>query len=193
MSGDRIALEGPSGSGKSTLLTILGGLASPTAGDISWPALGDRTDLQPLQVAFVFQTPSLFPPLTVLQNVTLPLILAGRSIQSKERGQHLLDCFGLSSLADKLPEELSGGQAQRVAMVRALAVRPKLLIADEPTGQLDGPATRMFLNAVLEQLEPTPAAFVLATHDGDIARYMSRRWKMDHGRLTTERDPEEGA
>lgn len=181
---DRIAVEGPSGSGKSTLLMILGGLMSPTAGDISWPALGNRSDLQPLQVAFVFQTPSLFPALNILQNVMLPLILAGRSTSSIERAKRLLDRFDLASLSDKLPEELSGGQAQRIAMVRALMVRPRLLIADEPTGQLDGPTAEAFLDAVLEQLGETPAALLVATHDGKVAERMHTRWAMDYGRLS---------
>lgn len=188
--GDRIALEGPSGSGKSTLLAILGRLVSPTAGDVTWPALGSKSDLQPLQTAFVFQTPSLFPPLTVLQNITLPLVLAGRTVHSLERAQRLLELFGLASLANKLPEELSGGQAQRVAMARALIARPKLLIADEPTGQLDTQTATSFLDTVLEQLTDTPAALLVATHDAKIAARMRIRWRMDHGQLST--NPEAG-
>lgn len=183
--GDRIAVVGPSGSGKSTLLAILGGLIVPTSGDVTWPALGDRRGLQPLQVAFVFQTPSLFPPMTVLQNVTLPLVLAGKVLHSTERAEHLLDLFGLADLANKLPEELSGGQAQRVAMVRALLARPKLLIADEPTGQLDTQTATAFLYTVLEQLADTPAALLMATHDAKVAGRMQTRWRMDHGQLWT--------
>jgi putative ABC transport system ATP-binding protein/lipoprotein-releasing system ATP-binding protein len=185
MPGDRISLEGASGGGKSTLLTIVGGLASPSSGEIRWPALGDRSELQPLQVAFVFQSPSLFPPLTILQNITLPLVLAGRQIHSAERAQRLLDLFGLSSLSEKLPEELSGGQAQRVAMIRALIVRPKLLIADEPTGQIDTDTAASFLDTVLGELSETPAAIVLATHDRKIADRMQTHWTMDHGTLST--------
>jgi putative ABC transport system ATP-binding protein/lipoprotein-releasing system ATP-binding protein len=183
--GDRIAIEGASGSGKSTLLSILGGLVSPTAGDIAWPALGDRADLQPLQAAFVFQSPSLFPPLTILQNVTLPLVLAGRSVHATERAERLLDLFGLTALSSKLPEEISGGQAQRVAMARALIVRPKLLIADEPTGQLDTKTAMSAIDILVDQLDQTRSALILATHDTKIASRMRSRWTMDHGRLST--------
>jgi len=177
-------VEGPSGSGKSTLLALLGGLLSPTHGDISWPALGSRRDLQPLQIAFVFQTPSLFPPLTVLQNVTLPLLLAGQPARSKERAECLLALFGLANLTRKLPEELSGGQAHRVAMVRALMVRPRLLIADEPTGQLDTLTATSLLDRIFDQLAGTEAALLVATHDAKVARRMRTRWTMDHGRLS---------
>ncbi|MBL0373977.1 ATP-binding cassette domain-containing protein [Rhizobium sp. KVB221] len=185
MPGDRIAVEGPSGSGKSTLLTILGGLVSPSAGEINWPALGKRTDLQPMQIAFVFQSPSLFPPLTVLQNVSLPLLLAGRSTNATARAERLLDVLGLAGLSSKLPEELSGGQAQRVAMARALVVRPKLLIADEPTGQLDTRTAMVLLDVVLDQLAETYSALILATHDGQVSRRMRKRWSMERGRVST--------
>lgn len=181
--GDRIALVGPSGSGKSTLLTILAGLVSPTSGEITWPALGDRDSLQPLKLSFVFQTPSLFPPLTILQNVMLPLVLAGREIKVGERAEMLLEAFGLSELANKLPEELSGGQAQRVAMARALIIRPRLILADEPTGQLDSGTARTYLDTVLSLLSETPAALVIATHDKAVAARMDVRWTMNHGRL----------
>jgi len=181
--GDRIALVGPSGSGKSTLLTILGGLLSPSGGEVTWPALGDRWDLQPLQVSFVFQTPSLFPSLTILQNITLPLIVAGRDLQVEGRAERLLEAFGLSDLRNKLPEELSGGQAQRVAMARALIVRPRLILADEPTGQLDSGTAKAFIDTVLSLISETPAALLIATHDKAVAARMAVRWTMDHGRL----------
>ncbi|MDB5556505.1 MAG: transporter ATP-binding protein [Rhizobium sp.] len=181
--GDRIALVGPSGSGKSTLLTILGGLVSPTSGEITWPALGDRDGLQPLKLSFVFQTPSLFPPLTVLQNVMLPLALAGREIKVAERAEMLLEAFSLSELSNKLPEELSGGQAQRVAMARALIVRPRLILADEPTGQLDSGTARTFLDTALSLLAETPAALLIATHDKTVAARMDVHWTMNHGHL----------
>lgn len=183
--GDRIALVGSSGSGKSTLLNILGGLESPTSGEIDWPGLGRRSELQPLKIAFVFQSPSLFPPLTVIQNVALPLVLAGRLMQTTERAQRLLLQLGLADLSNKLPEELSGGQAQRVAMARALIVRPKLLIADEPTGQLDTRTSMAFLDIVLDHLEETQSALVVATHDGKVAQRMRQRWTMQHGRLSS--------
>jgi putative ABC transport system ATP-binding protein/lipoprotein-releasing system ATP-binding protein len=181
--GDRIVLAGPSGSGKTTLLHILGGLDCPTSGEIEWPGLGKIEQLRPRRIGFVFQSPSLFPALPAAQNVDLPAILAGEDAVSGGSGA-LLSSFGLGGLADKLPEELSGGQAQRVAMVRALALRPKLVLADEPTGQLDGVTAQFFMDAVLEQLEGTGAALVVATHDEAIAARMATRWTMDHGRLT---------
>lgn len=181
--GDRIALAGPSGSGKTTLLHILGGLDRPTSGTIEWPSLGAIEQLRPRRIGFVFQSPSLFPALTAAQNVDLPAILAGERTVSSDSGS-LLSRFGLGELAEKLPEELSGGQAQRVAMVRALALRPNLVLADEPTGQLDFATAQFFMDAVLEHLEGTGAALVVATHDEAMAARMATRWTMDHGRLT---------
>jgi putative ABC transport system ATP-binding protein/lipoprotein-releasing system ATP-binding protein len=181
--GDRIALVGPSGSGKSTLLHILGGLVRPTQGEIAWPALGNRETLQPEKITFVFQTPSLFPALTVVQNVTLPLILAGNDFEAASRATALLAAFGLDGLADKLPEELSGGQAQRVAMARALVVAPRLILADEPTGQLDSNTSFGFLETVLELIRGSKTGLVIATHDLSVARRMDRQWTIEHGIL----------
>lgn len=180
--GARIALVGPSGSGKTTLLHILGGLDRPTSGEIEWPAFGSVEQLRPRRIAFVFQSGSLFPALTAAQNVELPGILA-EADTPPGFGHGLLVRFGLGELADKLPEELSGGQAQRVAMVRALALRPGLVLADEPTGQLDGITAQFFLDTVLEHLEGTGTALVVATHDEAVAARMATRWTMDHGRL----------
>ena len=125
MPGDRIALAGPSGSGKSTLLHLLGGLDRPTSGSVSWPALGARETLRPAKVGLVFKMPSLLAPLTVVENVEIPLLL-GQDSTEKARAAALdaLDRIGLRSIAEKLPEELSGGQAQRVAVARALASQP---------------------------------------------------------------------
>ncbi|MDN5927074.1 MAG: ABC transporter ATP-binding protein [Hyphomicrobiales bacterium] len=182
-SGARIALVGPSGSGKSTLLHILGGLDRPTSGRIEWPSLGSFEELRPRQIGFVFQSPSLFPALTAGQNVGLPMILAGERDAADRTSALLLDAFGLAELADKLPEELSGGQAQRIAMARALAIGPKLILADEPTGQLDSTTAQFFFDTVLNRLENTGIALVVATHDDAIAARMATRWTMDHGWL----------
>jgi putative ABC transport system ATP-binding protein/lipoprotein-releasing system ATP-binding protein len=181
--GDRIVLAGPSGSGKTTLLHILGGLDRPTSGEIEWPSLGGIEQLRPRQIGFVFQSPSLFPALTAAQNVDLPTILAGTDAVSGDSGT-LLSSFGLGELADKLPDELSGGQAQRVAMVRALVLRPKLVLADEPTGLLDSVTAQLFMDAVVEHLDRIGAALVVATHDEAIAARLATRWSIDHGRLT---------
>lgn len=181
--GDRIALTGPSGSGKSTLLHILAGLLDPTRGAVSWPALGTRDTLMPEGVQVAFQGHSLFPPLTVAQNIALPLVLAGRGDEGGPVAGGLLERFGLQNLADKLPEELSGGQAQRVAVLRALAIRPRLILADEPTGQLDGITAAAFMAEVLAVTQSEGMALVVATHDPEAAARMAVRWAIEHGNL----------
>jgi ABC-type lipoprotein export system ATPase subunit len=180
----RIALEGRSGSGKSTLLQMLGGIETPTAGTIAWPALGPRESLRPQRIAFVFQRESLVAPLTVIENVELPLILAG-AVRSDARGAAVqaLGRFDLAELRDKLPEELSGGQSQRVAFARALAQRPHLILADEPTGQLDTETADRFLTTALALLDRDGTALIVATHDARVAARMRTRWCMEHGRL----------
>lgn len=182
-SGARICVVGPSGSGKTTLLHILGGLDRPTSGSVEWPALSGFDQLRPQGIGFVFQTPSLFPALTVAQNVELPRTLAGEQFTGEASAAELLESFDLSGLADKLPEELSGGQAQQVAMVRALAVGPRLILADEPTGQLDSVTAQLFFDVVMERLTGTDTALVVATHDEAVAARMATRWTLDHGRL----------
>jgi ABC-type lipoprotein export system ATPase subunit len=182
--GDRIALVGPSGSGKSTLLHLLAGLDTPTSGSISWPVLGLRETLRPRKVGLVFQVPSLLAPLTVVENVEIPLLL-GQDSAEKARSAALnaLDRIGLRSIAEKLPEELSGGQAQRVAVARALVSQPKLLLADEPTGQLDHPTAQRLFDVLLESLTGTETALVVATHDRAVAERMHKIWQMQHGVL----------
>ncbi|MGI8588585.1 MAG: ABC transporter ATP-binding protein [Chloroflexia bacterium] len=182
--GARIALVGPSGSGKSTLLHLMGGLDTPTSGSLSWPALGTRASLRPAQIAFVFQMPSLLAPLTVVENVELPLLL-GQVAAGPARlaAQDALARLNLAGIADKLPEELSGGQVQRVALARALAYRPPLILADEPTGQLDHATARHLLDMLFAALADTPTALVVATHDAAVAQRMDQVWHLDHGVL----------
>jgi lipoprotein-releasing system ATP-binding protein len=182
--GDRIALLGRSGSGKSTLLHLLGGLDTPTSGVLSWPALGLRGTLRPSKVAFVFQMPSLLPALTVVENVELPLLLADTGgATARAAALEALLRMDLAVLADKLPEELSGGQAQRVAVARALVVRPKLILADEPTGQLDRPTAQHLFDVLLATLAGTDTALVVATHDQTLAERLDHVWHIRHGRL----------
>lgn len=182
--GDRIALVGPSGSGKSTLLHLMGGLDTPTSGTLQWPALGARDTLRPSKVAFVFQMPSLLAPLTAVENVELPLLLGGTSEREARRAAlDALERIELMEIADKLPEELSGGQAQRVAVARALAYRPKLILADEPTGQLDHATAERLLDVWLSALEGTDTALIVATHDLLVAKRMHAVWHMRHGNL----------
>ena len=182
--GARLALTGPSGSGKSTLLHLLAGLDDPTAGTISWPALGVRHQLRPGPIAVIFQGPSLLPPLDVAENVALPLLLAGLPApEAADAARRALDRLGLAGLAPKLPEELSGGQTQRVAVARALAGRPRLILADEPTGQLDHRAGAAVVDALLETADALGAALVVATHDPLVAGRLTARWSMTDGRL----------
>jgi ABC-type lipoprotein export system ATPase subunit len=184
MPGDRIALVGPSGSGKSTLLHLLGGLDTPTSGILAWPALGARETLRPGKIGFVFQTQSLLAPMTVVENVEIPLLLGQVSAEKAHAtALDMLERIGLESLAEKLPEELSGGQAQRVAMARALVCGPKLILADEPTGQLDHPTAQHLFDVLFAALEGTDTALLVATHDMTVAERMHTVWRMQHGTL----------
>jgi ABC-type lipoprotein export system ATPase subunit len=183
--GDRIALVGPSGSGKSTLLHLMAGLDAPTHGQISWPAIGTRDELAPGRVAVIFQGPSLIEALTVCENVALSLVLGGmRDGEARSRARDALALLDLGELADKLPEEISGGQAQRVAVARALAGRPVLILADEPTGQLDRANGAIVIDVLLDAARHAGAALVVATHDPAVARRFPTRWQMRSGHLT---------
>ncbi|HUX47285.1 MAG TPA: ABC transporter ATP-binding protein [Desulfosporosinus sp.] len=180
--GDRIALVGPSGSGKSTLLHLMGGLDQPTSGNISWPRLGTRETLRPQKIGFIFQMQSLLPPLTVVENVELTLLLGHvEATKARKTALETLNMMRLNNIAEKLPEELSGGQAQRVAVARALACRPQLILADEPTGQLDHPTAQHLFDVLLDSLEGFDTALVVATHDQAVAERMKTIWQMHHG------------
>jgi ABC-type lipoprotein export system ATPase subunit len=183
--GDRIALTGPSGSGKSTLLHLMAGLEQPSRGTMSWPGLGGNPAERRNLVGVVFQAPSLLDPLDVVENVELPLLLHGTAPDLARRsGEEALDTLGLAGLAHRLPEELSGGQAQRVAAARVLAGRPRLILADEPTGQLDHQTGDHLISVLLEAAHRLGAALVIATHDPAVADRMDERWVMAQGRLT---------
>ena len=186
VSGDRIALVGASGSGKSTLLHLMAGLEVPTSGQIDWAGLGARETLRPGKVAFVFQMPSLLAPLTVVENVELPMLLEGtNSIAARKAAMEAIEKIHLTVIAHKLPEELSGGQMQRVAVARALASCPRLILADEPTGQLDQATAQQLFDVLLETLEGTNTALVVATHDLAIASRLTQMWQMQRGYLNT--------
>jgi len=183
LAGQRVALTGPSGSGKSTLLHLLAGLETPTGGTITWPALAGAA-LRPGPVAVVFQAPSLLDPLDVAENVALPLILAGvGAAEAREIALKALDRLDLARLADRLPGELSGGQAQRVAVARALAGSPRLVLADEPTGQLDHATATTVVDALVEVADQTGCALVVSTHDRAVAERFAEAWAMVDGRL----------
>ena len=182
--GARIALEGRSGSGKSTLLQMLGGIETPTSGSLVWPGLGARDTLRPGKIAMVFQRESLLEPLSVVENVELPLVLAGTAPhEARALALEALSRLELRELRDKLPDELSGGQSQRVAFARAIAQRAPLILADEPTGQLDSHTADRFLTRALALLERDGTALVVATHDVRLAARMESRWRMERAQL----------
>jgi putative ABC transport system ATP-binding protein len=181
---DRVALTGRSGSGKSTLLHLLAGLDRPTAGTLRWPALGGSPAGRPGLVGIVFQGPSLLPPLDAAENVALPLLLAGAEVaDSRRRALAALAGAGISDLAGKLPEELSGGQAQRVAVARVLASSPRLILADEPTAYLDASHRDEVVRLLLAAADTLGAGLVIATHDARVADQLPSRWVMDDGRI----------
>jgi len=185
--GDRIAVVGPSGSGKSTLLHLMGGLDTPTSGSISWPELGPKRDLRPKKIGFIFQTESLLAPLTVVENVELPLLLEDvKPVEARVAAMKALKDIDLETIADKLPEELSGGQAQRVAVARVLSSGPKLILADEPTGQLDHPTAQRLFDVLLACIENSATALIVATHDSAIAGRLRTAWHLRYGRLEVE-------
>ncbi|MEY2521761.1 MAG: putative transport system ATP-binding protein [Ilumatobacteraceae bacterium] len=183
---DLIALTGPSGSGKTTLLHLLAGLDAPTTGTIQWPAIGTRDHLRPGPIAIVFQAPSLLAPLDILENVSLPLLLQGIDRDTvREMAIGALRKLDLESLSAKLPEEISGGQAQRVAVARVLASQPRLILADEPTGQLDHASGAVVVDALIAASITTGAALIINTHDAAVADRLELVWSMTNGRLIT--------
>jgi putative ABC transport system ATP-binding protein len=180
--GDRVAVVGASGSGKSTLLHLLAGVDRPTTGSVRWPAIKGR--LRPGPVAIVFQAPFLVPALDAAENAALPLTLAGRPLhEARTAALAALAALGVESLASRLPEEMSGGQAHRVAIARALVTDPVLLLADEPTGQLDRVTAATVIDALLRAGDRAGAAVVVATHDRAVADRLALRWSMVDGRL----------
>lgn len=192
--GARIALMGPSGSGKSTLLHLMAGLDKPTVGSVEWPGIGSLAELRPGPVALVFQGPSLLGDLSILENVALPLAFGGtRDRDAKNAAMRALEHLEVADLADKLPEEISGGQAQRVAICRALAGKPRLILADEPTGQLDRQIGDQVVATLIAAADHAGAGLVVSTHDPSIAARFPTRWQLADGQLltTTAADPEE--
>lgn len=184
--GQLIALMGPSGSGKTTLLHLIAGLDTPTAGTVEWPGLGERSGLRPSRIAIAFQGPSLVPALDVAENVGFPLLLGGATPdESADAAAAIIARMGLEDLASKLPDELSGGQSQRVGLARALVVRPALLLADEPTGQQDRAHADRLLELVLTLAGEQGAAVLAATHDPAVAARFPTRWTLADGHLET--------
>jgi putative ABC transport system ATP-binding protein/lipoprotein-releasing system ATP-binding protein len=163
----------------------MSGIDRPTSGKVAWPDLGPAEIIRPGAVAIVPQMPSLVSWLSVLENVALPELLRLHPQDANKRAMFALDLLGLGSLAERLPQELSGGQAQRVALARALVGGRKLILADEPTGQLDGVTASTLFDALLTFLTSRETALVVATHDEAIASRMGKIWSMVHGQLNT--------
>jgi ABC-type lipoprotein export system ATPase subunit len=188
--GQQVALVGPSGSGKSTLLHLRAGLDTPSTGDVSWPGLGGPPAALPAgTLGLVFQGPSLLPDLTIAENVALPVILAGRGdTEAADLAAGLLAELGLDDLGPKLPEEISGGQAQRVAVARALIGQPRLILADEPTGQLDHTSAATVIALLIGQAHRLGAALIVSTHDPLIAGLLTTCWTMTDGCPITDGD-----
>jgi ABC-type lipoprotein export system ATPase subunit len=181
---DHIAVIGPSGSGKSTLLHLFADVDQPSRGTIAWPRLDYQRGLRPDQVGLVFQTPGLLPTLNVLENVELCWLLSrGNASEAPSRAQRVLEKLELGNLIEKLPHELSGGQLQRVAVARTLVCEPKLILADEPTGQLDSSTASLLLDLLITIAADSGAALVIATHDPSVVKRMQIHWLMVHGEL----------
>jgi putative ABC transport system ATP-binding protein len=193
--GELVVLRGPSGSGKTTLLNILGGLDEPTSGTV-W--LGDRaitgaseavkTDMRRHEIGFIFQNFALLPSLTAAENIELPMRISGVPFEQRTaRIADLLDVVGLTQHAAQRPPELSGGQQQRLGIARALANEPRLLIADEPTGQLDGTNSELMMSLIAALVHRRGVAALVSTHDPRMAAHAGRTLEIHDGRLAPRR------
>lgn len=194
--GEFVSVVGPSGSGKSTLLLLMGGMLSPSSGqvlvdDISLYDLRveERAAFRRNNIGFVFQTFNLVPYLTALENVQVPLLLAGQDEKTQLKiAEELLDRVGLGNRMDHKPSELSVGQQQRVALARMLANDPKIVLADEPTGNLD-PHARDEVVGFLGELNAEGKTVVVVTHDPLVAQRTSKILKLVEGRILVEEEP----
>ena len=192
--GEFTALAGPSGSGKTTLLNLIGGLTRPTRGEI-WVAgqelgaLSNRNlaQLRLEQVGFVFQAYNLLPVLSALENAEFPMLLQGvPAAERSERVRELFERTGMTGLEDRRPGKLSGGQQQRVAVVRAVASQPALVLADEPTANLDSHASEALLDMMAELNRELGVTFVFATHDGHVMERSRRLVRMVDGAIDSD-------
>lgn len=196
MPGEHVAVIGRSGAGKTTLLNILGGLDCPTSGDVKldgvslFKGLGAarrRTRMRAAKIGFVFQSFHLMPELDIVENVLLPAMTGAVKISSpRARAKELLAKVGLADRFNHLPAELSGGEQQRVALARALMCHPKIVLADEPTGNLDK-LTGAEIMKLLFEVSETPFALVMVTHSQDAAALCDRVLTLDHGDLCATR------
>lgn len=189
--GEVVCVVGASGSGKSTLLHILGGLDQPDAGTISWNGrqmYNMNTDelaaFRNRNLGFVFQFHHLLPEFTALENVMMPALIQNANFKKAEtRAMNLLQRFGISARADHRPTELSGGEQQRVAMARALINKPELILADEPTGNLDEENTEILLDMLFDLRETDNVSILLITHEKEIAQRTDNTFQLTKGKL----------
>jgi putative ABC transport system ATP-binding protein len=197
--GEFVAIMGPSGSGKSTLLTILGGVESPTSGhvliegtDLAEISEDERTKLRRRRLGFIFQSFNLLPNLTAEENVALPMQLDGRKGEEvNERAREALSLVEMLPRATHLPSALSGGEQQRVAVARALAIRPALLLADEPTGNLDSRQSQRISSLLKSLVEEKGQTIVMVTHDPAVAAVASRLITIRDGLIERDGRPSE--
>jgi len=187
--GEFVSITGPSGSGKSTLLLTLGGMSSPHSGKVLWSGESvfdwsneKRAQWRAKTIGFVFQTFNLVPYLTVYENVRIALALSGKNENGAERVSNVLEQLGLSDRKDHLPRELSVGQQQRLALARVLVKDPELILADEPTGNLD-PQTASEILAVIKNAKKEGKTVVLVTHDPNIAQTADRIIRIENGEI----------
>jgi len=188
-----VALMGPSGSGKSTLMNLIGCLDSPSSGsywlngqDVAGLSDNRLAEIRNREIGFVFQTFNLLPRLTALDNVALPLVYAGVSeLERRERAHDVLKQVGLQDRVGHRPNELSGGQRQRVALARALVNKPSLILADEPTGNLDS-KTSVEIMEMFASIHALGNTIVLVTHEEDIARHARRMVRLKDGRIESD-------
>ena len=188
--GEAVMLTGPSGAGKSTVLHVTGGMDRPDEGSVEIDGktlLPRDLDAHRRRIGFVFQRFHLLPALTVLDNVLAPVLPRRVDFDRRERGMELLEAVGLDGRADALPSELSGGQQQRVAVARALINRPGLLLADEPTGNLDSVIGRDIMDLLMSLRERYGMTMLVATHDPEVAANGDRVVRLQDGKVTSDR------